>query len=75
MAVAIARLGNSALRWVVFAGGSWGLTMATGFLAINVPQCGLPCPADVLTMTAICVALACSRSDHLLPSQRGADTR
>jgi hypothetical protein len=55
MAVAIARLGNSALRWVVFAGGSWGLTMATGFLAINVPQCGLPCPADVLTMTAICV--------------------
>jgi len=55
MAVAIARLGNSALRWIVFAGGGWGLTMATGFLAINVPQCGLPCPADVLTMTAICV--------------------
>ena len=49
------RLDRGALvRW--FAGGSaWGLTLAAFFLAINAPQCGLPCPTDALAVIALCV--------------------
>lgn len=41
---------------LVVAGSGWGLTLAAGFFALNVPQCGLPCPADVAVTTGICVA-------------------
>jgi hypothetical protein len=56
MTFAIARrFERSALVWVVSAGSVWGLALAAGFIALNVPQCGLPCPADVAVTTAICV--------------------
>ena len=56
MAFTIARhFERSALTRLVFAGSAWGLTFAAGFFALNVPQCGLPCPADVAATTAICV--------------------
>ena len=56
MAFAIAiRLDRGALVRTVFAGSAWGLTLAAGLFAINAPQCGLPCPADIAVTTAICI--------------------
>jgi hypothetical protein len=46
---------RSALTRLVLAGSAWGLALAAGFIALNAPQCGLPCPADVAATTAICV--------------------
>jgi hypothetical protein len=56
MTFAIARrFERGTLTRLVFAGSAWGLALAAGFIALNVPQCGLPCPADVAATTAICV--------------------
>ena len=56
MALTIAhRFERSALVRLVLAGSVWGPTLAAGFLALNVPHCGLPCPVDVAVITAICV--------------------
>jgi hypothetical protein len=56
MAFAIAiRLDLGALARIVFAGSTWGLTLAAGLFAINAPQCELPCPADLAVTTAICI--------------------
>jgi hypothetical protein len=56
MASAIARrFDRSALLRLVFAGSAWGLTLAAGLFAINLPQCGPPCPADIAVTTAICI--------------------
>ena len=56
MAFTIAsRFERSALTRLVCAGSAWGITLAACFIAFNVPQCGLPCPADVAVTSAICV--------------------
>jgi hypothetical protein len=45
------------LTRIIVAGGAWGTMLAAGLLAINVPQCGLPCPLDATVTTAICVGV------------------
>jgi len=46
---------STAVR-VIAAGGIWGLTMSVGFFSIALAQCGLPCPDDVVVVTATCIA-------------------
>jgi hypothetical protein len=56
MAFTIAhRFERSALGRLMLAGSAWGLTLATGFITLNVSHCGLPCPADVAVIIAISV--------------------
>jgi len=45
----------AAVRMIV-AGGIWGLTMSVGFFLIALTRCGLPCPDDVVAVTATCIA-------------------
>ena len=47
---------STAMRMVA-AGGIWGLTMSVGFFSIALAQCGLPCPDDVVAVTATCIAV------------------
>jgi hypothetical protein len=56
MAFTIAhRFKRSALAQLMLAGSAWRLTLAAGLIALNVSHCGLPCPADVAVIIAICV--------------------
>jgi len=56
MAYAIVRrFDRSAFTRLVFAGSAWGVALAAGFVALNAPACGLPCPEDVGVLTAVCV--------------------
>ena len=54
-AVIAQRFPRGALTRMAVAGGAWGLMLAAGLFALNVPQCGLPCPADVAVTTAVCI--------------------
>ena len=56
MAFAMAlRFDRTALTRMVIAGGAWGLTLAAGFVAMALWQCGLPCPDDIAVTTMSCV--------------------
>jgi hypothetical protein len=49
------RLDRNALKRWVAAGSAWGLTLAAFFFALDLRQCGLPCPADLVFTTMLCV--------------------
>jgi len=49
------RLNRGSIARMLAAGGLWGVTLSAGFFLNAVLQCGLPCPEDVATVTAICI--------------------
>ncbi len=56
IAAAIARrFDRNGLTRLVVAGSAWGIAVATGLLAINLPQCGLPSPGDAAMTLVVCV--------------------
>jgi hypothetical protein len=74
MALAIAhRFDRSALTRMALAGSAWGLTLAAGFITLNLPQCGLPCPYDVAVTIAVCIGTGTLTIGPAPPSPGGAE--
>jgi hypothetical protein len=55
LSVLAVRLNRVAMTRMMAAGSLWGLTLSAGFFLSALFQCGMPCPDDIVVVTAACV--------------------
>jgi hypothetical protein len=55
LSVLAVRLNRVAMTRMLAAGSLWGLTLSAGFFLNALFQCGMPCPEDIVVVTAACV--------------------
>ena len=49
------RLNRGTIARMILAGSLWGLALSAGFFVNAVLQCRMPCPEDVVIVTALCI--------------------
>jgi len=53
--ILVFRLNRVAMTRMIAAGSIWGLTLSAGFFLNALFQCGMPCPDDIVIVTAACI--------------------
>lgn len=55
LATLTAKFDRAAVTKMVGAGSLWGLVVSAGFLVNTLYHCGVPCPDDIVAVTAACI--------------------
>jgi len=55
LATLAVKFDRAAITKMVGAGSLWGLVLSAGFFLNALYHCGLPCPDDIVAVTAACI--------------------